>query len=42
MIFAMDPNRSNVNSQIRSMQAIAEAFYNDELVVDNKFHKKDW
>lgn len=42
MIFAMDPNRSNVNRQIQSMQSMAKIFYKDELVIDYKFHPKDW
>jgi len=42
MIFAMDPNRNNVNSQIASMQNLAKYLYDDELVVDYNFYKKDW
>lgn len=42
MIFAMDPFRTNVSRQISAMQDIADAFYDDELVVDTNYHKKDW
>lgn len=42
MIFAMDPNRSNVNSQINSMSNIAKYLFDDELVVDYNFYAKDW
>ena len=42
MIFAMDPNRSNVNQQIESMGNIAKYLFDDELVVDNNYYKKDW
>lgn len=42
MIFAMDPTRSNVNRQINSMKDIAEALFDDELVVDENYHAKDW
>ena len=42
MIFAMDPNRSNVNTQINSMSNIAKYLFDDELEVDYNFYKKDW
>ena len=42
MIFAMDPNRSNVNQQIESMGNIAKYLFDDELVVDDNYYKKDW
>lgn len=42
MIFAMDPNRANSQRQIESMQAMAKGFYDDELVVEKPFYKKDW
>lgn len=43
MIFAMDPNRWNFESgQLASMQSIARAFYDDEVVFDGKKYPKDW
>ena len=43
MIFAMDPNRWNFEyGQLTSMQRIARAFYDDELVFDGKKYPKDW
>ncbi len=43
MIFAMDPNRWNFEyGQLASMQRIARAFYDDELVFDGKKYPKDW
>ncbi len=42
MIFAMDPFRTNRARQITAMQDIASALFDDELVVDTNYHKKDW
>lgn len=42
MIFAMDPFRWNVDRQVSSMQDIAETLFDDELVVDENYHRKDW
>lgn len=42
MIFAMDPTRRNYSSQLKSMQAIAKEFFDDELVVNKPFYSKDW
>ena len=42
MIFAMDPYRANFARQLYSMQNIAQAFYDDELVFDEKKYPKDW
>lgn len=42
MVFAMDPNRSNVASQENALRNCAEAFYDDELVVDPTNYAKDW
>lgn len=42
MIFAMDPNRWNYSTQKYSMQLLAKHFFDDELVVDTDFYKKDW
>jgi len=42
MIFAMDPFRSNFSRQLSSMEDIAEAFYDDELVYDGQPYSKDW
>lgn len=43
MIFAMDPYRLNFElQQLPSMQDIAEAFFNDELVYDGVKYPKDW
>lgn len=43
MIFAMDPNRENFTSeQLPAMQALARAFYDDELVFDGIKYPKDW
>ena len=42
MIFAMDPFRSNYSRQRTAMQMIAEELFDDELVVDNNFYRKDW
>lgn len=42
MIFAMDPYRSNFSSQLFSMQNMAKAFYDDELVFDGIKYPKDW
>lgn len=42
MIFAMDPYRPNVSRQISAMQNIAKILFDDELVVDENYHAKDW
>lgn len=42
MIFAMDPTRWNVSSQISNMRSMAKVFYKDELIVDYNFYTKDW
>lgn len=42
MIFAMDPFRSNFSSQLSSMENMADAFYDDELVYDGQPYSKDW
>lgn len=42
MIFAMDPNRSNVWNQENSLKNMAEIFYDDELVIDPTNYTKDW
>ncbi|MGP1539661.1 BT_3987 domain-containing protein [Bacteroides pyogenes] len=42
MIFAMDPYRENFKRQLESMENIAQAFYDDELVFDGKKYPKDW
>lgn len=42
MIFALDPNRSNVNSQHNSLSNCATAFYDDELVIDPTNYPQDW
>lgn len=42
MIFAMDPNRRNFNSQLAAMQKMAKNFYDDELVFDGIKYPKDW
>lgn len=42
MIFAMDPTRNNYSTQEYSMQLLAKHFFDDELVVDKNFYKKDW
>ncbi len=43
MIFAMDPFRRNFSySQKPSMERIARALFDDELVYDGKPYKKDW
>ncbi|MGL5262497.1 MAG: BT_3987 domain-containing protein [Bacteroides sp.] len=42
MIFAMDPFRHTQWRQVQAMESIAEILFDDELVVDENFHKKDW
>lgn len=42
MIFAMDPLRGNSYRQISAMRDIADALYDDELVVADEFFEKDW
>lgn len=42
MIFAMDPNRSNVSRQESSMDNMCRAFYDDELEVIKPYYPKDW
>nr|WP_320037481.1 DUF1735 domain-containing protein [uncultured Bacteroides sp.] len=42
MIFAMDPNRSNLSRQMTAMQSIAKVLFDDELVYDGKPYSKDW
>lgn len=42
LIFAMDPYRNTAAGQLSAMQAMARAFYDDELVFDGVKHPKDW
>lgn len=42
MVFAMDPTRSNVWNQENALANCAQAFYDDELVVDPTNYAKDW
>lgn len=42
MIFAMDPNRNNRSKQERALQRCANAFYDDELVIETPYYSKDW
>ncbi len=42
MIFALDPYRSNNRYQEIGLQRCAQAFYDDELVVDPTSYAKDW
>lgn len=42
MIFAMDPYRPNISRQISAMKNIAKVLFDDELVVDENYHAKDW
>ena len=42
MIFAMDPNRSNVARQENAMDVMCRAFYGDTLVVTKPYYPKDW
>lgn len=42
MIFALDPFRSNVSRQLTAMRDIADALFDDELVVDTNYYRKDW
>lgn len=42
MIFGMDPCRGDFDAQLKSMQEIAQAFYEDELLFDGKKYPKDW
>jgi hypothetical protein len=42
MIFAMDPNRDNFDSQLSSLKSIAKILFDDELVYSGKPYPKDW
>ena len=42
MIFALDPNRSNVERQHQALKSIASILFDDELAIDKNYYKKDW
>lgn len=42
MIFAMDPMRENRTQQENAMKRCAQAFYNDELLIETPYYSKDW